>query len=52
MTKKERATKICELLKTDYPEELADMIMFLTDVWMNPIIFQISEKQGREKHRF
>jgi len=32
-------------IKTDYPEELADMIMFLTDVWMNPIIFPISEKQ-------
>lgn len=32
-------------IKTDYPEELADMIMFLTDVWINPIIFQISDKQ-------
>lgn len=32
-------------IKTDYPEELADAIMFLTDVWVNPVIFQMSEKQ-------
>ncbi|MGN0484877.1 MAG: TetR/AcrR family transcriptional regulator [Lachnospiraceae bacterium] len=32
-------------IKTEYPEELADAIMFLTDVWMNPVIFQMSEKQ-------
>lgn len=30
---------------TAYPEELADVIMFLADVWMNPIIFSMSEKQ-------
>ena len=26
-------------------EELADAIMFLTDVWVNPVIFKMSEKQ-------
>ena len=32
-------------IKTDYPEELADVIMFLTDVWVNPVIFKMSDKQ-------
>ena len=32
-------------IKTDYPEELADAIMFLTDVWVNPVIFKMSDKQ-------
>ena len=32
-------------IKTDYPEELADIIMFLTDVWINPIIFPMSDIQ-------
>lgn len=32
-------------IKTDYPEELADAIMFLTDVWVNPAIFKMSDKQ-------
>lgn len=32
-------------IETDYPEELADAIMFLTDVWVNPVIFKMSEKQ-------
>lgn len=30
-------------IRTEYPEELADIIMFLADVWMNPIIFQLSD---------
>lgn len=32
-------------IKTEYPEELADIIMFLADVWMNPIIFPLSDAQ-------
>lgn len=32
-------------IETDYPEELADVIMFLTDVWINPTIFKLSAKQ-------
>lgn len=32
-------------IKTEYPEELADIIMFLADVWMNPIIFPLSDVQ-------
>lgn len=32
-------------IKTDYPEELADVIMFLTDVWVNPIIFPMTDRQ-------
>lgn len=36
-------------IKTDYPEELADMIMFLTDVWVNPIIYPMSDTQMRNR---
>lgn len=32
-------------IKTKYPEELADVLMMLTDVWMNPIIFSMTEEQ-------
>lgn len=32
-------------IETDYPEELADAIMFLTDVWVNPVIFKMSDEQ-------
>lgn len=32
-------------IKTEYPEELADVIMFLTDVWVNPIIFPMTDIQ-------
>lgn len=32
-------------IKTKYPEELANVLMMLTDVWMNPIIFKMTEEQ-------
>ena len=32
-------------INTPYPDELADMLMFLTDVWVNPIIFTMSDQQ-------
>lgn len=32
-------------IQTEYPEELADVIMFLSDIWMNPLIFKMSDKQ-------
>ena len=32
-------------IHTDCPEELADLMMLLTDVWANPIIFPMSEEQ-------
>jgi len=32
-------------IKTDYPDELADMIMVLSDIWLNPLIFKVSEEQ-------
>lgn len=32
-------------IQTDYPEEFADLLMFLTDVWGNPAIFKMSDKQ-------
>lgn len=32
-------------IQTQYPEELADVVMLLSDVWLNPIIFTLSEEQ-------
>ena len=32
-------------IHTDCPEEIADLMMLLTDVWANPIIFPMSEEQ-------
>ena len=32
-------------IHTDRPEELADLMMLLTDVWVNPIIFPMSDEQ-------
>lgn len=32
-------------IHTDCPEELADLLMLLTDVWVNPTIFSMSEEQ-------
>lgn len=32
-------------VRTEYPEELADMIMFLADIWMNPLIFKMTDQQ-------
>ncbi len=32
-------------IQTAYPDEVADMLMFLTDVWVNPIIFPMTDKQ-------
>lgn len=30
---------------TDYPEELADVIMLLADVWVNPVIYRMTDMQ-------
>lgn len=32
-------------IHTQCPEEIADLMMFLTDVWINPIIYPMSEEQ-------
>lgn len=32
-------------IQTAYPDEVADMLMFLTDVWVNPIIFPMTDEQ-------
>lgn len=31
-------------IKAKYPEELADVILFLSDVWMNPLVFPLTEE--------
>ena len=32
-------------IHTECPEEIADLLMFLTDIWINPIIYQMSDEQ-------
>lgn len=32
-------------IHTERPEEIADLMMFLMDVWINPIIYQMSDEQ-------
>lgn len=36
-------------IQTDYPDELASLIMCMIDMWANPIIFQISAMQLTNK---
>ena len=32
-------------IQTPYPEALSSLIMFLSDVWLNPLIFQMSDEE-------
>lgn len=32
-------------IKTDYPDEFASMILFLSDVWLNPLIFPTTNEE-------
>ncbi|MFA9464291.1 MAG: TetR/AcrR family transcriptional regulator [Velocimicrobium sp.] len=36
-------------ITTLYPEELADIIMFLSDIWLNPLIFHMTAEQLTRK---
>lgn len=36
-------------IKTDYPEQLAELILLVANVWMNPIIFDSSEEESYRK---
>ena len=36
-------------IKTDYPEQLAELILLAANVWMNPMIFDSSEEESRCK---
>ena len=36
-------------IKTDYPEQLAEMILLVANVWMNPMIFDDSEEESYRK---
>ncbi|MGM9535118.1 MAG: TetR/AcrR family transcriptional regulator [Intestinibacter sp.] len=31
-------------IQAEYPEELADALLFMCDVWMNPLIFEMSDE--------
>lgn len=35
--------------ETDYPEQLAEMILLVANVWMNPMIFDDSEEESYSK---
>lgn len=39
-------------IRTDYPEELADLLVFLSDIWMNPVVFEMTPKQITRKLLF
>ncbi|MCI9137463.1 MAG: TetR/AcrR family transcriptional regulator [Lachnospiraceae bacterium] len=36
-------------IQTDYPEELAELILLVANVWMNPMIFDDSAEKSRRK---
>ncbi len=36
-------------IETDYPEQLAEMILLVANVWMNPMIFDDSEEESYRK---
>ncbi len=36
-------------IQTDYPEQLAELILLAANVWMNPMIFDSSEEESRRK---
>ena len=36
-------------IRTEYPEQLAEMIVLLTNIWMNPMIFGSTEEETYKK---
>ena len=36
-------------IKTDYPEQLAELILLAANVWMNPMIFDSTEEESWRK---
>ncbi|MCM1500463.1 MAG: TetR/AcrR family transcriptional regulator [Clostridium sp.] len=36
-------------IKTDYPEQLAELILLVANVWLNPMIFDSSEEESCRK---
>ena len=36
-------------IQTDYPEQLAELILLTANVWMNPMIFDSSEEESHRK---
>lgn len=36
-------------IETDYPEQLAELILLAANVWMNPMIFGSTEEESRKK---
>lgn len=36
-------------IKTDYPEQLAELILLAANVWMNPMIFDSTEEESHRK---
>ncbi len=36
-------------IKTDYPEQLAELILLAANVWMNPMIFDSTEEESYHK---
>ena len=36
-------------IKTDYPEQLAELILLAANAWLNPMIFDSTEEESRRK---
>ena len=36
-------------IETDYPEQLAELILLAANVWMNPMIFDSTEEESHRK---
>ena len=36
-------------IETDYPEQLSELILLVTNIWMNPMIFDSSEEESYHK---
>ncbi|MDD3368174.1 MAG: TetR/AcrR family transcriptional regulator [Lachnospiraceae bacterium] len=39
-------------IKTEYPKELSEVLLLITNIWMNPCILQSDEESQRGKARF
>ena len=39
-------------IQTKYPKQMAEMLMILANIWLNPAVFQVSENELYDKFLF
>lgn len=39
-------------IKTDYPKELAEVLILMSNIWMNPLVYTMTKEQIRAKIEF